>query len=48
MAGRNLGRKGGALVGMDDHEIGERIAYWRERRGVTQKLLADRIGRSKS
>jgi transcriptional regulator with XRE-family HTH domain len=33
---------------MDDHEIGARIAYWRERRGVTQKLLADRIGRSKS
>lgn len=35
-------------MAMDDHEIGERIAYWRERRGVTQKLLADRIGRSKS
>jgi transcriptional regulator with XRE-family HTH domain len=33
---------------MDDHEIGTRIAHWRERRGVTQKLLADRIGRSKS
>jgi transcriptional regulator with XRE-family HTH domain len=33
---------------MEDHELGSRIAYWRERRGVTQKLLADRIGRSKS
>lgn len=33
---------------MDDRELGERIAYWRERRGITQKLLADRIGRSKS
>ena len=33
---------------MDDHELGQRIAYWRERRGITQKLLADRIGRSKS
>jgi transcriptional regulator with XRE-family HTH domain len=35
-------------VAMDDQELGSRIAYWRERRGVTQKLLADRIGRSKS
>ncbi len=33
---------------MDDVELGSRIAYWRERRGVTQRLLADRIGRSKS
>jgi transcriptional regulator with XRE-family HTH domain len=33
---------------MDDLELGARIAYWRERRGITQKLLADRIGRSKS
>jgi transcriptional regulator with XRE-family HTH domain len=33
---------------MDDRELGPRIAYWRERRGVTQRLLADRIGRSKS
>jgi transcriptional regulator with XRE-family HTH domain len=29
-------------------ELGSRIAYWRERRGITQKLLADRLGRSKS
>ncbi len=33
---------------MDDRELGSRIAYWRERRGMTQLLLADRIGRSKS
>lgn len=32
----------------DDRELGSRIAYWRERRGMTQLLLADRIGRSKS
>lgn len=32
----------------DDQELGSRIAYWRERRGITQRLLADRIGRSKS
>lgn len=33
---------------MDDLELGARIAHWRERRGMTQRLLADRIGRSKS
>jgi transcriptional regulator with XRE-family HTH domain len=33
---------------LDDAELGSRIAYWRRRRGVTQRLLADRIGRSKS
>jgi transcriptional regulator with XRE-family HTH domain len=33
---------------MDDQELGARIAHWRQRRGVTQRLLADRIGRSKS
>jgi transcriptional regulator with XRE-family HTH domain len=33
---------------MDDNALGSRIAYWRERRGMTQQLLADRIGRSKS
>lgn len=33
---------------LDDRELGSRIAYWRERRGMTQLLLADRIGRSKS
>lgn len=35
-------------MAVDDRELGSRIAYWRERRGVTQLLLADRIGRSKS
>ncbi len=40
------GRRG--RVPMDDRELGSRIAHWRERRGVTQRLLADRIGRSKS
>ena len=38
----------GRQVAMDDQELGSRIAYWRERRGMTQRLLADRIGRSKS
>jgi transcriptional regulator with XRE-family HTH domain len=33
---------------MDDDETGLRIAHWRERRGMTQQLFADRIGRSKS
>jgi transcriptional regulator with XRE-family HTH domain len=33
---------------VDDPELGRRIAYWRERRGMTQQLFADRIGRSKS
>jgi transcriptional regulator with XRE-family HTH domain len=33
---------------MDDSTLGTRIAYWRERRGMTQQLFADRIGRSKS
>jgi transcriptional regulator with XRE-family HTH domain len=33
---------------MDDRELGSRVAYWRARRGMTQLLLADRIGRSKS
>jgi ribosome-binding protein aMBF1 (putative translation factor) len=38
----------GRTARVDDGELGQRIAYWRERRGITQKLLADRIGRSKS
>lgn len=33
---------------MDHGELGRRIAYWRERRGMTQQLFADRVGRSKS
>jgi transcriptional regulator with XRE-family HTH domain len=31
-----------------DMPIGERIAYWRQRRGLTQRVLADLIGRSES
>src|ERR1700733_1035267 len=38
---------GGRAI-MDDGETGRRIAYWRERRGMTQQLFGDRIGRSKS
>ncbi len=33
---------------MDDRELGQRIAYWRRRRGLTQEIFADRLGRSKS
>jgi len=38
--------EGGRIV--DGLDLGARIAYWRERRGMTQQLLADRVGRSKS
>jgi transcriptional regulator with XRE-family HTH domain len=33
---------------LDDRELGQRIAYWRRRRGLTQEIFADRLGRSKS
>jgi len=33
---------------MDDREVGRRIAHWRRRRGLTQSLFADRVGKSKS
>ncbi|MEV7971427.1 helix-turn-helix domain-containing protein [Sphaerisporangium sp. NPDC088356] len=33
---------------MNDRELGRRIAYWRRRRGLTQQILADRLGRSVS
>ncbi|WP_433228088.1 helix-turn-helix domain-containing protein [Actinomadura formosensis] len=33
---------------MDDRELGRRIGYWRRRRGFTQVIFADLIGRSKS
>ena len=33
---------------MQDRELGRRISYWRRRRGLTQLIFADRIGRSKS
>ncbi len=42
----DIGRR--RISGVDDPELGRRIAYWRERRGMTQQLFADRIGRSKS
>jgi transcriptional regulator with XRE-family HTH domain len=38
----------GGGCAMDGDDLGTRIAYWRERRGMTQQLLADRLGRSKS
>ncbi|MFG1821422.1 helix-turn-helix domain-containing protein [Microbispora bryophytorum] len=31
---------------MNDRELGQRVAYWRRRRGLTQQILADRLGRS--
>jgi transcriptional regulator with XRE-family HTH domain len=33
---------------MNDRELGRRIGYWRRRRGLTQAVFADRLGRSKS
>src|SRR6476660_4940639 len=33
---------------MDDTAIGRRVAYWRRRRHLSQRVFADRIGRSKS
>ncbi|MEU6408257.1 helix-turn-helix transcriptional regulator [Microbispora sp. NPDC046933] len=33
---------------MNDRELGQRVAYWRRRRGLTQQILADRLGRSVS
>ncbi|WP_193205288.1 helix-turn-helix domain-containing protein [Microbispora sitophila] len=33
---------------MNDRELGQRVAYWRRRRGLTQQILADRMGRSVS
>jgi transcriptional regulator with XRE-family HTH domain len=35
------------LLVMDEHRsVGERIAYWRRRRGLTQEVLAGLVGRS--
>jgi transcriptional regulator with XRE-family HTH domain len=36
------------LAARPDMPIGDRIAYWRQRRGLTQRVLADLIGRSES
>ena len=33
---------------MDDQPIGRRVAYWRNRRKMSQQLFADRLGKSKS
>jgi len=33
---------------MDDLPIGRRVAYWRQRRKMSQQVFADRIGKSKS
>ncbi len=33
---------------MDDWPIGRRVAYWRRQRRMSQQMLADRLGRSKS
>jgi transcriptional regulator with XRE-family HTH domain len=40
--------RAGEVRVMDEREVGRRIAHWRKRRGLTQALFADRIGRSKS
>ncbi len=33
---------------MDDQPVGRRVAYWRTRRRMSQKVFADRLGKSKS
>ena len=33
---------------MEDQPIGRRVAYWRNRRRMSQQLFADRLGKSKS
>lgn len=33
---------------MDDVPVGRRVAYWRQRRKMSQQLFADRLGKSKS
>ena len=33
---------------MDEQPIGRRVAYWRNRRKMSQQLFADRLGKSKS
>src|SRR5262245_12047275 len=34
--------------GMDELPIGRRVAYWRNRRRMSQQVFADRLGKSKS
>ena len=33
---------------MEDQPVGRRVAYWRNRRKLSQQLFADRLGKSKS
>ncbi|WP_343871410.1 helix-turn-helix transcriptional regulator, partial [Dactylosporangium roseum] len=33
---------------MDELPIGRRVAYWRNRRKMSQQVFADRLGKSKS
>ncbi|WP_435830252.1 helix-turn-helix domain-containing protein [Micromonospora echinospora] len=42
------GRQGGGGVSVDELPIGRRVAQWRIRRRMTQQMLADRLGKSKS
>jgi transcriptional regulator with XRE-family HTH domain len=48
----NLGGTGRATVGEVEHveelPIGRRVAYWRNRRKMSQQVFADRLGKSKS
>jgi transcriptional regulator with XRE-family HTH domain len=36
------------VIGVDDLPMGRRVAYWRNRRRMSQQLFADRLGKSKS
>ncbi|MDT5027592.1 MAG: hypothetical protein QOE61_4018 [Micromonosporaceae bacterium] len=38
----------GEGITVDDQPIGRRVAYWRNRRKMSQQLFADRLGKSKS
>src|SRR3954465_205741 len=35
-------------IAVDDQPVGRRVAYWRNRRKLSQQLFADRLGKSKS
>ena len=39
---------GRRLLDTDEMPIGRRVARWRVRRRMTQQMLADRLGKSKS
>src|SRR5258705_6038946 len=38
----------GEGITVDDQPMGRRVAYWRNRRKLSQQLFADRLGKSKS